>query len=116
MGLGGTIGSGRQSFSWIHIDDLMHGYEIVINDSSYRGIYNLTAPEPTTNKELTRELGRLLSRPTILPVPEFVLALLFGEGAQVLTKGQDVHPKRLLERGFTFHYRNIRDALADCVS
>lgn len=115
LGLGGAIGTGEQALSWIHIDDLTHVHEAAINDRSYRGIYNLTAPEPTTNKELTRELGRLLSRPTVLPVPAFVLSLLFGEGAQVLTSGQRVYPQRLLEAGFTFQFGRLSDALKDCL-
>jgi uncharacterized protein (TIGR01777 family) len=115
LGLGGTIGSGKQPFSWIHIKDLVRVFEAAVDEPAYEGVYNMTAPNPTTNKGLTRALGKALARPAILPVPEFVLRLLFGEGAQVLTSGQTVIPKRLLDSGFRFEFSSIEDAVADCV-
>lgn len=115
LGLGGRIGTGHQPFSWIHIDDLVRAFETAINTSGYEGIYNLTAPTPTTNAGLTRALGLALSRPTFLPVPVFVLRMLFGEGAQVLTSGQSVLPQRLLDSGFVFDFPTIAEAVADCV-
>lgn len=115
LGIGGTIGNGRQPFSWVHIKDLTRAFEAAINDSTYEGIYNLTAPHPTTNLGLTKTLGRALSRPTIFPVPEFVLRLLYGEGAQALTSGQTVIPKRLLDSGFQFDFPYIEEAVADCL-
>lgn len=115
MGLGGTIGNGKQPFSWIHIKDLIRVFEAAINDSTYEGVYNLTAPHPTTNIELTKILGRFLSRPTILSIPVFVLRLLYGEGAQVLTSGQTVIPQRLLDRGFQFDFPFIKEAVCDCL-
>lgn len=115
LGLGGTLGNGAQPFSWIHLDDLLRGYETVLHDRSYSGIYNLTAPEPSTNQGLTTELGQLLARPTMLPLPAWLLALLFGEGAQVLTSGQRVYPQRLLAAGFSFRYPRLRQALQACL-
>jgi uncharacterized protein (TIGR01777 family) len=115
LGLGGIIGSGEQHFSWIHIADVIAAYESAFKDSSYSGIYNLTAQEVTTNRGFTKELGRTLSRPTILPVPGFILKGRFGEGAQVLTSGQNAYPKRLLDAGFPFQFVNLRDALKNCV-
>ncbi len=115
LGLGGTIGNGKQPFCWIHIKDLIRAFEAAVDESTYEGVYNMTAPHPTTNKGLTRALGKALARPTILPVPEFVLRLLFGEGARVLTSGQTVLPKRLLDSGFQFGFSTIEDAVADCV-
>ncbi len=114
-GLGGTIGDGSQAFSWIHIKDLMRAYEAVIKDSSYKGVYNLTAPNPTTNKGLTVAIGKALHRPTLLTVPPFVLRLKYGEGAQMLISGQHVIPKRLLDHGFTFMFPDIEKAMIDCV-
>jgi len=114
-GLGGTIGDGSQSFSWVHIEDLIRAYDKVINDSTCEGIYNLTAPKPTTNKGLTRALSAALHRPAVLQVPRFVLRLQFGEGAQVLTQGQAVLPKRLLDTGFHFRFTDIDAAVRDCV-
>lgn len=115
-GLGGTIGNGSQAFSWIHMKDLMHAFETVIEDPSYKGTYNLTAPNPTTNKGITSAMGRALHRPTLLAIPEFILRLRFGEGAQTLTKGQHVIPKRLLESGFTFTFTDIDEAIKDCIA
>lgn len=115
-GLGGTIGNGSQSFSWVHIKDLIHAFRIVIEDNMYEGIYNLTAPHPTTNKGLTKAMEKALDRPAFLHIPEFVLRLQFGEGAETLTKGQHVLPKRLLDSGFTFYFDDIDDAVADCIA
>ncbi|MGE4463214.1 MAG: TIGR01777 family oxidoreductase [Arcobacter sp.] len=110
LGLGGTIGNGNQAFSFIHISDLLNAYKFVI-ENSYEDIFNLTAPKPTTNKGLTLALGKTLKRPTILPVPEFVLKLIFSEGARVLTDGQSVIPKKLLDLGFEFKFRTIEETI-----
>lgn len=114
-GLGGIIGDGTQAFSWVHIDDLARAFEEAIKNESFRGIYNLTAPNPISNKELTRVLSKLLGRPALLRVPSLVLKLQFGEGAQVLTKGQRVLPERLLQSGFTFRFQDIESALRNCL-
>lgn len=116
LGLGGTIGSGDQGFSWIHIEDLIRAYFRAINDPAFSGVYNLTSPEPTTNRGLTKALGRALCRPTLLRVPGFVLRLQFGEGAGTLTGGQKVLPERLLQSGFDFVFSDIESAVKDCVS
>jgi NAD dependent epimerase/dehydratase family enzyme len=79
------------------------------------GIFNLTAPVPTTNLGLTKALGKSLKRPTFLPLPEFVLELIFSEGAKVLTDGQKVIPKRLIDSGFEFTYTNIEEAIENLV-
>jgi uncharacterized protein (TIGR01777 family) len=116
FGLGGTVGDGSQTVSWIHIRDLMRAYITAIKNPSYKGIYNLTAPYPTTNRDLTKALGKALGRPTVFSIPKFMLQLKYGEGAQVLLKGQTVFPKRLMESGFTFLFPEIKGALKDCVS
>jgi uncharacterized protein len=116
LGLGGIIGNGEQAFSWVHIADLAKAHCAALQDDSYRGAYNLTAPNPTTNKGLTKALAHTLRRPAILPVPSFALKLLFGEGATVLLDGQSVLPKRLLDAGFDFKYQRIEDAFADLIS
>ena len=111
LGLGGTIGNGEQAFSFIHIDDLVNAYLYAIDNSNLEGTYNMTAPTPTTNKGLTKALGKTLKRPTILPIPEFVLQLIFSEGAKVLTDGQSAVPARLQKDGFIFEYENIEDTV-----
>lgn len=110
LGLGGIIGSGNQAFSYIHISDLLRAYQFVI-ENKFSGVFNLTAPKPTTNLLFTRALGKALRRPTIFPVPEFILKLIFSEGAKVLTDGQDVIPEKLLSLGFKFEYKNIEETL-----
>jgi len=111
MGLGGTVGDGKQPFSWVHIEDLKRAYMTAIKDRSFSGIYNLVSPEPTTNEGLTKALGDQLGRPTFLRVPSFLLQLKYGQGAQVLLDGQHVLPKRLLDAGFSFSFPEIRGAL-----
>ncbi|MDN5098027.1 TIGR01777 family oxidoreductase [Aliarcobacter butzleri] len=115
FGLGGTIGSGKQAFSFIHISDLLNAYKFVI-ENDYDGVFNLTAPTPTTNKGLTLALGKTLKRPTILPVPEFILKLIFSEGARVLTDGQSAIPKKLLNLGFEFKFKTIEETIENLCS
>lgn len=110
MGLGGVIGSGNQAFSYIHIEDLLNAYKFVI-EKELDGVFNLCAPEPTTNKGLTKALGKALNRPTFFPVPEFILEIIFSEGAKVLTDGQSAIPKKLLDNGFVFKYKNIEETI-----
>ena len=116
LGVGGTIGDGSQAFSFIHIDDLLSAYEYLIESDSLEGIFNLTSPNPTTNYALTKALGKSLKRPTILPLPEFVVNLIFGEGAKVLTDGQSALPKRLLDSGFEFRYESIEETINSLLS
>ncbi|MGA1931924.1 TIGR01777 family oxidoreductase [Arcobacter sp. YIC-464] len=110
LGLGGVIGSGKQAFSFIHIEDLLNAYKFVI-ENNHENIFNLTAPNPTTNKGLTLALGKTLKRPTILPLPEFVLNIIFSEGAKVLTDGQSAIPKNLMDLGFEFKYKTIDETI-----
>ncbi len=110
LGLGGIIGSGKQYFSYVHIEDLVRAYHFAI-EKELEGVYNLTAPIPTTNYEFTKTFGKILNRPTIFPVPEFVLKLIFSEGAKVLSDGQSAVPKNLLNSGFEFKYKNIEECL-----
>ncbi len=113
MGLGGVIGDGKQPLSWVHIDDLVAAFFVAAEDRRFAGIYNLTSPNPTTNRELTKALGRALHRPAIMRVPAFIFRLQLGEGAKVLLEGQRVLPKRLLESGFSFRFTHIGEAIED---
>lgn len=112
LGLGGVIGSGKQHFSYIHIEDLLRAYEFVI-EKNLNGIFNLSSPNPTTNYNFTKTFGKILNRPTFFTVPEFVLKLIFSEGAKVLSDGQSAIPKRLLEFGFEFRYKNIEKCIKE---
>lgn len=116
MGIGGTIGDGSQHFSFIHIEDLLNAYKFLIENVDLNGVFNLTSPMPTTNKGLTKALGTALNRPTFLPVPEFALNLIFSEGAKVLTDGQCVEPKRLIESGFTFKHTTIDETINNLIN
>ncbi|HIJ60110.1 MAG TPA: TIGR01777 family protein [Nitrospirae bacterium] len=116
FGLGGTIGDGQQSFSWIHIEDLVNAYIRAITDKNFSGIYNLVSPSPTTNKGLSEALSKALKRPAFFKIPEFILKLKYGEGAEALIKGQHVLPDRLKRAGFEFKFSDINSAIADVIN
>ncbi len=112
---GGPIGSGRQWFSWIHIDDLVSLLIKAVLDPSMQGVYNGTAPEPVRMKDLAQALGEVMDRPSWLPVPDFAIEALLGDGAVVVLKGQKVLPERTQAAGFTYEYAEPKLALADVV-
>lgn len=113
IGAGGIVGDGKQWVSWVHIDDVAGIYLKAIDGGS--GVLNATAPNPVTNAQLTHALGEALHRPTLLPVPAFTLRLMFGEGADMLVKGQRVLPERTLAGGYAFAYAEISAALRSLV-
>ncbi len=110
---GGPIGSGKQWFSWIHIDDVVSLIIQALNDSQMTGVYNATAPQPVRMHELCQNLGKVLHRPSWLPVPSLAIEALLGDGAIVVLEGQQVLPKRTQESGFNFKFENIQPALKD---
>lgn len=116
LGLGGPVAGGKQYVPWVHLDDVARGLEFCAAREEMSGPVNLTAPQPVTNADFSRALGRALGRPTVLPVPGFGLRLLFGEMAQVITEGACVVPKRLLTLGFEFSQPSIDRALRDLLS
>ncbi|BAU22540.1 NAD-dependent epimerase/dehydratase [Caldimicrobium thiodismutans] len=109
LGLGGRLGSGKQWFPWIHVEDLVRAIDFLY-EKEVSGIFNVTSPEPVQNKEMTKIIGKVLRRPTLFPVPKFALRLLYGELADVIMASARVIPKRLLERGFTFKYPSFESA------
>jgi uncharacterized protein (TIGR01777 family) len=113
-GVGGIIGDGKMMTSWIHMDDLMGMYHYII-DKNLTGIFNATAPHPVTNYTFTKALGKALHRPTILPIPEFALRIMYGESASVLTGSKEVYPRKILDSGYTFTYQSIEDTLDNIV-
>jgi uncharacterized protein len=115
MFAGGPIGSGRQWFSWIHRDDVVDLIVQALQDPQMQGIYNATAPNPVRMAEFCKTLGKVLNRPSWLPVPDFVLEAILGDGAQVVLEGQQVLPKRTEASGFTYRYVQVKDALDDIV-
>ncbi|MEO1387465.1 MAG: TIGR01777 family oxidoreductase [Cyanobacteria bacterium J06634_6] len=112
---GGPIGNGKQWFSWIHIDDLVNLFIKALLDPSMNGVYNGTAPEPVRMKELAQTLGEVMDRPSWLPVPDFAIEALLGDGAVVVLKGQKVLPERTQAAGFTYDYAEPKEALKDVV-
>ncbi|MFM7323910.1 MAG: TIGR01777 family oxidoreductase [Nodosilinea sp.] len=112
---GGPIGSGRQWFSWIHREDLVALIRRALTDDPMEGIYNATAPQPVRMAEFCKTLGQVLNRPSWLPVPEFVLETVLGDGAQVVLEGQQVLPQRLQALGFDYQYPQVREALQEVV-
>ncbi|KAL5706579.1 Complement component 1 Q subcomponent-binding protein [Ranunculus cassubicifolius] len=111
MFAGGPLGSGKQWFSWIHLDDIVNLiYEALVNPS-YKGVINGTAPNPVRLSEMCEQLGNVMGRPSWLPVPDFALKAVLGEGACVVLEGQRVLPVRAKELGFQFKYAYIKDAL-----
>jgi uncharacterized protein (TIGR01777 family) len=116
LGVGGPVAGGRQYLSWIHVDDVVGGLLFVMQDSRAAGPVNLTSPNPVTNAEFSRALGRALHRPAALPVPALALRLLYGEMAEIVTTGQRVVPRRLRELGFEFRHPAVEPALRDALS
>ncbi len=112
---GGPIGSGQQWFSWIHIDDLVNLMLKALLDSSMHGVYNGTAPEPLRMNDLCKTLGEVMDRPSWLPVPDFAIEALLGDGAVVVLKGQKVLPERTQAAGFEYDYAEPKAALKDVV-
>jgi uncharacterized protein (TIGR01777 family) len=113
LGVGGPQGSGRQFMPWIHRDDWIGLVRWLISATAARGAFNATAPEPVTNKEFARSLGRALHRPAVMPTPTIALRLLFGDLADTLLTGQRAIPARALEMGFRFRFPRLEDAFAD---
>ncbi|HWB69174.1 MAG TPA: TIGR01777 family oxidoreductase [Solirubrobacterales bacterium] len=114
LGLGGPLAGGRQYMSWIHIDDEVGLLLWAIDNEKVSGVINATAPNPVTNRELSKALGRALGRPASIPVPGFVLDLKFGgEFGAVLRGGQRVFPRRALDLGYEFRHPDLDEALGD---
>ncbi len=114
LGIGGRLGSGSQWMSWISIDDAVTALTLLMVNDAGAGPVNVTSPEPVRNRDFTSTLGRVLSRPTVLPVPSLGLRLVFGEMADAALLGSTrVVPQRLLELGFEFHHPDLESALRD---
>ncbi len=115
-GLGGKIGSGEQGFSFIHILDLCRSVEFLINNDNCRGVFNLTAPDISTNAQFTDVFAKACHRPAFFTVPSIALNIIFGKAAVALLKGQSVYPQHLLDSGFKFKYKDLSSAIKDLLS
>ncbi|MGF1770252.1 TIGR01777 family oxidoreductase [Enterovibrio makurazakiensis] len=113
LGLGGPIGDGSQYFPWIHIRDMVSGILFLLNNEKKQGPFNLTAPNPATNKAFSKALASTLKRPHLLFTPKFAISLMLGEAGQLLLEGQRAVPRALEDNGFTFEFPDLPSALED---
>jgi len=113
LGLGGMVGTGKQFVSWIALEDCVQAFLYLLAHDHLSGPVNVTSPQPVTNAEFTKTLGKCLHRPTILPLPAFACRLAFGELADALLLASTrVVPRKLLDAGFPFQYPDLQPALA----
>ncbi len=115
LGGGGPLGSGRQWFSWIHLQDLVAAAYFLLTREEARGAYNFTAPQPVRNRELAATLGKTLHRPAFIPVPALMLKIAMGEFSQTLLASQRVVPENLSRDGYSFRFPTLASALQDLV-
>lgn len=111
LGIGGPVAGGRQYVPWVHLGDVVGMILAALDDDRWRGPVNVTAPEPVTNAELSRALGRALHRPALMPVPALALRLLYGAMAEIVTTGQRAVPARAQELGYRFRQAELDGAL-----
>ena len=115
LGLGGPIATGKQWMTWIHIEDMV---EIIIYaiQNDIDGPINCTAPQPVTNREFAKTLGKVLKRPAVAPMPAAMVKLLFGQmGDELMVQGQSVIPQKLQQKGFQFKYSQLESALVEII-
>ena len=115
LGIGGPVAGGRQYMPWIHADDIVGLYLAALDDTGWEGAINACAPEPVTNRDFSRALGRALHRPAFAPVPGLAVRALYGDMAEIVTTGQRAVPRRALERGYAFRHTDLEQALRDAV-
>lgn len=117
LGLGAAIGTGKQYFPWIHIDDLCNGFIYAIENSKINGTYNLVSPSIDTNKELSKILSNVLKKPYWLPnIPSFILKLILGKMATLVVDGSKISCKKFLKTGFNFDYTDLNKALSNLLN
>ncbi len=113
LGLGGPIGSGKQWFPWIHLDDIVGAVLHIMLGEEISGAFNFTAPEPVRQKIFAKQFGQVISRPAILPAPAFIMKTLLGEFGQSLLQGQKTIPEALENNGYIFAYPELKPALQE---
>jgi uncharacterized protein (TIGR01777 family) len=113
--VGGRMGSGRQWWSWIHLEDQISATLFLLENDQASGVVNLTTPQPVTFNEFGKTLGRVMRRPHLIPLPGFALRAAFGEVAMVILEGQRVMPRRLTELGYNFRFAELEPAFVDLV-
>ena len=113
LGLGGTMGSGKQYISWIHIEDMVGIINFLLTAPHVKGAVNMTSPSPVTNKEFSKTLAKVLKRPCIFNVPSVIISLFMGEASTLLLDGQRAIPKKLELNKYQFRYKDIQSALVN---
>jgi uncharacterized protein len=113
LGIGGPVAGGRQYVPWVHLDDVVGAILFELETEAASGPVNVTAPEPATNRDFSKALGRVLRRPAIAPVPALAVRVLYGEMAEIVTTGQRAVPARLTELGYPFRRPELEGALRD---
>jgi uncharacterized protein len=116
LGVGGPVAGGRQFISWIHRDDLLGLVLAALDGERWSGPINATAPEPVTNADFARALGKVLHRPALLPVPALALRALYGEMAEIVTSGARVVPVKALVLGYEFQHPHLDEALRSALA
>jgi uncharacterized protein len=111
LGIGGPVAGGKQYMPWIHVDDLVGIYIAALDGEDWRGPVNATAPNPATNADFSKGLGRALHRPAVLPIPGLALRALYGEMAAIVTTGQRAVPRNALAHGYQFTHPDLDEAL-----
>ena len=111
--VGGPLGNGRQWFTWIHIDDIVGLYRLALEDPRVTGAVNAVAPDIRREREVAKEIGRVLRRPALIPVPAFVLKLVLGKEAQLLLHGRRAEPAKARGYGYQFRFGGLHEALED---
>ena len=112
-GIGGPVAGGKQYVPWVHLDDMVGAILFELDTDAARGPVNVTAPEPATNRELSRALGKALRRPALAPVPALAVRALYGRMAEIVTTGQRAVPARLTELGYSFRQPELEAAMRD---
>jgi uncharacterized protein (TIGR01777 family) len=116
LGIGGPVAGGRQYLPWIHADDIVGIYLAALDDASWSGPFNAGAPDPPTNREFSRALGRALRRPAFAPIPALAVRALYGDMAGIVTEGKRMVPARTLQHGYAFKHTELEPALRDALS
>jgi len=116
LGIGGPVAGGRQYLPWIHADDIVGIYLAALDDEAWTGPIIAAAPDPPTNREFSRALGRALHRPAIAPIPALAVRLLYGDMAEIVTDGHRTTPTRAVEHGYAFRHTELEPALRDALS
>lgn len=111
--VGGTVGSGKQWLSWVHVKDVARAIQFAIDTPGLAGPFNVTAPHPKTMKDFGRQIAKTLHKPHWIPVPGFALKAVLGDKSRLVLEGQRVLPKVLERHGFQFRYPDLQSALAD---